>query len=85
MNFFDLIVSDIELPGMNGYELAQYVRANNLWKDIPMIALSSHAMPEDIDRGHQAGFTSYLSKIDSSELVQTINQTFANQYLSKGA
>ena len=39
---FDCIVSDIEMPGMNGFEFAQAVRSDQRWQDTPMVALSSH-------------------------------------------
>ena len=44
---FDIIVSDIEMPEMDGYEFARSVRNNSDWASIPMVALSSHASPEN--------------------------------------
>ena len=58
---FDLIVSDIEMPEMNGYEFAEIVKDYPLWRHIPLIALSSFATSEHIQRGHQVGFEAFVS------------------------
>lgn len=58
----DLILLDINLPGMNGFEaLAKLKQKENL-KTIPVIALSANAMPRDIEQGIDAGFHEYLTK-----------------------
>ncbi len=72
---FDLIISDIEMPGMNGFEFAEAVKADGRWQSTPIVALSSHATPQDFDRGRQAGFTDYVAKFDREELLATLNQT----------
>ena len=74
---FDMIVSDIEMPGMNGFEFARAVRANPRWQSIPMVALSSHATPEDFDRGREAGFSDYVAKFDRDTLLQVLNETLS--------
>ncbi len=73
---FDAIISDIEMPDINGFEFAQHVKQeNSKWADIPMIALSSHATPEDIEHGTQVGFNSYVAKFDKDTLLNTLAQT----------
>lgn len=57
---FDLLLLDIQLPGMNGDAICQELRAAGV--DVPIIALTSAAMPEQVARGVAAGFTSYLTK-----------------------
>jgi len=57
---FDVIVLDIQMPGTDGYTLCRSLRASGLGG--PIIALSSNAMPEDIQRGREAGFDTYLTK-----------------------
>src|SRR3546814_5952016 len=52
---FDVIISDIEMPGMNGYEFAKAIRDDRRWQETPLVALSSHATPADLDRGRNAG------------------------------
>jgi len=79
---FDAIVSDIEMPGMSGFELAHRLKQDSRWTDIPLVALSAHASDQDLDRGRQAGFTDYVAKFDREGLLQTLAETFAQD---KGA
>ncbi|HIJ63899.1 MAG TPA: response regulator, partial [Rhodospirillaceae bacterium] len=74
---FDVIISDIEMPGMNGFEFAMAVRAEGRWAELPMVALSSHATEKDFERGREVGFTDYVAKFDRDALLQTLSQTFS--------
>ncbi len=74
---FDIIISDIEMPDMNGYDFATRVRANEKWQNTPMVALTSHATPEDIDHGYQSGFDEYIAKFDRDTLLSTISKTLS--------
>ena len=76
---FDVIISDIEMPGMNGFDFARAVRADGRWSDVPMVALSSHAGEKDFERGRAVGFTDYVAKFDRDALLQTLAQTFADR------
>ena len=58
----DVIVLDVNLPGMNGIEAVKTLKTNEATKDIPVIALSANAMPKTIDEGIRAGFDAYLTK-----------------------
>jgi PAS domain S-box-containing protein len=58
----DLIISDINLPGMTGLELRQQLAAHPSTAQTPVFALSANAMPEDINQGLRAGFQRYLTK-----------------------
>lgn len=69
---FDAIVSDIEMPEMDGLAFARALRAGGAWSDAPLIALSSRAEPADIARGREAGFTDYVAKYDREALVQSL-------------
>jgi len=71
---FDLIVSDIEMPDMNGFEFAQAVKASESWKNTPLVALSSLATERDINRGHEAGFDDYIAKFDKETLLRSLSQ-----------
>ncbi len=72
---FDIIVSDIEMPTMNGFEFAQKVREeSSRWKDIPMVALTSHATERDVSHGMDAGFSRYIAKFDRDTLLSTLNE-----------
>ena len=72
---FDVIISDIEMPEMDGFEFAQRIRADGRWGNIPLLALSSHATPQDIDRGREAGFNGYVAKFDKETLLSTLSKT----------
>lgn len=76
---FDLIVSDIEMPEMDGFEFAQKIKMGSKWQDTPLVALTSHATPQDIERGLQVGFYKYIPKFDKDTLLSTISQTLAEQ------
>ena len=72
---FDVIISDIEMPGMDGYEFAHKIKADDSkWKNVPLIALSSHATAQDLDRGKAAGFEDYIAKFDREALLRSISQ-----------
>ena len=58
----DMIIMDINLPGMNGLEALEHLQQEPLTQTIPVIALSANAMPRDIERGLAAGFANYLTK-----------------------
>ncbi len=75
---FDVIVSDIEMPGMNGYEFAAALREQGKWADTPLVALSSHAAPGDLERGREAGFRDYVAKFDRETLLDSLNQTLGH-------
>ncbi|PJB71999.1 MAG: hybrid sensor histidine kinase/response regulator [Alphaproteobacteria bacterium CG_4_9_14_3_um_filter_47_13] len=77
---FDVIISDIEMPEMSGFEFAENVKTRENWQDVPMVALSSHATPQDIHRGMEAGFTKYIAKFDRDTLLNTISETIAERY-----
>lgn len=74
---FDVIISDIEMPEMSGFEFAQTVRKQGRWMHTPMVALTSHATQNDIDRGHEVGFSKYVAKFDRDTLLTTLSQTLA--------
>jgi CheY-like chemotaxis protein len=58
----DLIICDIQLPGMSGYEVLEQIRADPVLKDTPVIALTAFSMPNDRSDVLEAGFNCYLSK-----------------------
>jgi signal transduction histidine kinase/CheY-like chemotaxis protein len=71
----DLILMDINLPGMNGLQAMKRLRNTPETRHIPVIALTSSSMPQDIEAGLQAGFDGYLTKpIKVSELMHAIDK-----------
>jgi two-component system chemotaxis sensor kinase CheA len=69
---FNLILSDIEMPNMDGLEFAREVRKRQAYRSIPMIALTTRFKKSDIDAGINAGFTGYLEKLDPEKLLRKI-------------
>ena len=58
----DLILLDINMPGMDGYQVLDVLKSSPRLKHIPVVAVTANAMPRDIARGKQAGFADYLTK-----------------------
>jgi len=76
----EIILMDLNLPGMSGIEVLRQLRADPETADIPVIALTANAMPRDIERGLAAGFTRYLTKpIDIDKFTEAINSTLAQR------
>ncbi len=74
---FDFIISDIEMPGMTGFELAEKLRANTRTSQLMLIALSSLNSPGRVDRGKQAGFHHFVAKFDRGGLIALLKQSEA--------
>ena len=71
----DLIILDINLPGMDGYEMLAVLKNDAATSSIPVIGLSANAMPYDIERGRKAGFFNYLTKpVDINQLIAVFNE-----------
>jgi CheY-like chemotaxis protein len=78
----EVILMDINLPGIGGIEALRILRADPATAHIPVVALSANAMPRDIEKGLQAGFFRYLTKpIKVNEFMHTLDETleFARQ------
>lgn len=78
---FDAIISDIEMPGMSGYDLARTLRAEGRWTGLPLIALSTHAGERDMAEGLEAGFDEYVAKFNRDALVATVDAAIAQHAL----
>jgi two-component system, chemotaxis family, sensor kinase CheA len=74
---FDAIVSDIEMPEMNGFEFAEAVRNDTRWQNTPMVAMSSHATEQDFERGREVGFNDYCAKFDRDALLKSLVEILA--------
>jgi CheY-like chemotaxis protein len=72
-NLPDVILMDINLPGISGIEALEILRADKATAHIPVVALSANAMPRDIEKGLHAGFFRYLTKpIKVNEFMETL-------------
>ena len=75
----DVILMDINLPDMNGFEALEVLRSDSSAMHTPVIAISANAMPLDVKRGLEAGFVGYLTKpIKVAELVEALDVALAN-------
>jgi len=74
----DIILMDINLPGINGIDALKMLRNDPRTADIPVIALTANAMPREVEKGLAAGFFRYLIKpINIDEFTDAINSTMA--------
>jgi len=72
---FDVIISDIGMPGMNGYDLAKALRKLPEYETVPMVAVTGFAMFDDRERSLDAGFDAHLTKpIEPRALLDLIGR-----------
>jgi two-component system chemotaxis sensor kinase CheA len=71
---FDVVLTDIEMPDMNGFEFAETIRADAHLSAMPIIALSSMVSPAAIERGRQVGFHDYIAKFDRPGLIAALKE-----------
>ncbi|KPL54391.1 chemotaxis protein CheW [Prosthecomicrobium hirschii] len=77
---FDVVVSDIEMPNMNGYEFAEILKRHPKYRQIPILALSAICTPASIERGRQAGFDDYIAKFDRAGLIAALKEVTTTEY-----
>lgn len=76
----DLILLDINLPGMNGFEVLKLLRQSDVTCNTPVIAISANAMPNDIEKGIEAGFDDYITKpININKLLSIVGEKLTKQ------
>jgi len=76
---YDLIITDINMPDINGLELINFIRSNARYKQIPIIIVSTERSEEDKKRGMALGATAYVTKpFKSVELQEIIKKTLAS-------
>ncbi len=73
---FDLVVSDVEMPRMNGFELTEHIRADPRWADLPVILVTGLERDEERERGLAAGANEYIIKgsFEQSNLLEAIRR-----------
>jgi len=74
---FDVVLTDIEMPDMNGFEFAETIRSDHNLGQMPIIALSSLTSPAAIERGRQAGFHDFVAKFDRPGLIAALKEQTA--------
>lgn len=80
---FDVVLTDVEMPEMNGFEFAETIRADHHLSHMPIIGLSSLVSPAAIERGRLAGFHDYVAKFDRPGLIAALKEQTAE--LSRAA
>ncbi|WP_305908327.1 PAS domain S-box protein [Methylomarinum sp. Ch1-1] len=75
----DLILLDINMPSMNGYQVIKVLQSELDLKTIPVVAITANAMPRDIARGKQAGFAEYLTKPLDIKQFHAVMNRFLNR------
>jgi two-component system chemotaxis sensor kinase CheA len=74
---FDAIVSDIEMPGMDGFAFARAVRDGGPWAGLPLVALSGRTDAAALGAARDAGFTDFVTKYDRESLVESLRSCLA--------
>ncbi len=74
----DIVITDIDMPGMDGFELTSAVRRDPRTALIPVIGLSSLVSPESVERGRQVGLHDYVAKFDRQGLIAALKEQTAD-------
>jgi signal transduction histidine kinase/ActR/RegA family two-component response regulator len=79
---FDLILMDVQMPGLDGLEATRLIRKDERWKHLPIVAMTAHAMSGDKERCLAAGMNGYISKpVHPSHLLTTVDEFLGNRTL----
>lgn len=72
---YDLVLMDVQMPEMDGYEATQQIRLMSEFADLPIIAMTAHALVSDREKSRQAGMNDHISKpIDPAQLYSTLSK-----------
>ncbi len=82
---FDLVVTDIEMPRMNGFELTRKIRNESGNRDVPIIAVTSLAGDENKQRGLEAGIDDYQAKLDREKVLKAVTRLLKEKALESAA
>jgi len=77
-----LVVTDIEMPNLDGYELSEKIRKDKRFADLPIIALTTMAGEENVARGEAAGIDDYQLKLDREKLMRSVHDYLHNKQLN---
>ena len=82
----DVVLLDVSLPGMDGLEVLARIREDPALRDVPVVAVTAHAMAGDRDRYLASGFDGYVPKpiVDEQLLIDTIERLLARGRRGRG-
>lgn len=75
---YDLIITDIEMPHMNGFDMVDEIRKSGKYNDTPIVAITTRVSDKDLDRGKQVGINTHLEKLDKKQVSDVVSN-FLNQ------
>ena len=75
----DLILLDIMLPGISGFDVLEQIRKNDRWKSVPVLILSTLGQAEDIEKGKKLGVKEYIIKANAkiNEVIELVRKYLA--------
>jgi two-component system chemotaxis response regulator CheY len=73
---FDLVISDVHMPDINGLELAKFMRTSATYRDVPLILISTESSDRDVGRGLELGANAYLPKPFSPDALRELVKRF---------
>jgi signal transduction histidine kinase/ActR/RegA family two-component response regulator len=77
---FDLVLMDVQMPGLDGLEATRLIRKDQRWKALPIVAMTAHAMTGDKERCLEAGMNGYISKpVHPAHLLTTVDEFLAHR------
>ena len=72
---YDVVLMDVQMPVLDGLETTRLLRRNPKWEEVPIIAMTAHAMSGDRERCLEAGMSAYISKpVQPANLVSTVER-----------
>jgi two-component system chemotaxis sensor kinase CheA len=75
-----MLVTDIEMPNMNGFELTEKIRRDDKYAKLPIIALTTLASAEDMAKGQSVGVNEYHIKLDKERLMVSVHDYMKRRY-----
>ncbi|MGY3803842.1 hybrid sensor histidine kinase/response regulator [Pigmentibacter ruber] len=83
-NHYCFILSDIEMPQMDGLEFARRVKGNNSLAHLPMMAITTKFSSKDIEEGKKAGFLNYMEKLNAEKMIKEIDKIVLKNVTASG-
>ena len=74
INNYDIVVTDLEMPRMNGFQLIENIRTSERLNKLPVVALTAFCNETEIERGKRAGFDTYEIKFDKGRIIKTLKE-----------